>query len=91
MAKKVAKETVKKTPKKYKITVELNGETFVKETDDIKETLLSLKPEIVYSEVEIKVEKGEITTDRHLNLRQSRNLFINESFMDVFVINLMLE
>lgn len=91
MAKKTPVKKVKETPKQYKVTALINGETFVKETDDIKETLLSLKPDMVYSELEVKVEKGGISTDRHLNLRQSRNLFINDSFMDVFISNLMLE
>ncbi len=91
MAKKAPIKKVKATPKLYKITAQINGEVFERETDDIKETLLSIKPEMLYSEMDVKVEKGGISTDRHLNLRQGRNLFINDSFMDVFISNLMLE
>lgn len=82
----------KKAPKKeFKLTVQMNGEVFERETDNIKETLLEIRPEMLYTELDIKVEKGGISTERHLNLRQGRNLFINDSFVDVFISNLMLE
>lgn len=92
---KTIKKEVKKTPstpratKKYSITVYMNGEVYTTKTNDIKEALLSLKPDFVHTEIDMIITKGKEVFDRHLNLRQARNLFINEDFMDIFIINLM--
>ena len=81
---------VKKTIKpKYELIMQFNGETFTTKTNDIKEAILSLKPEILYTEIYITVTKGELVMERFLNLKRGRNLFINEDFINVFIINLL--
>jgi hypothetical protein len=91
MKKEIKKEVnkPKKEVKEYKVVAMFNDEKFEIETNDIKEALLSIRPEMLNSEVDIKIYKGSQETERHLNLRQGRNLFINESFLDVFIANLM--
>lgn len=91
MPKKTTKKAAVKEVKQFKITAIFNDQVIELETNDIKETLTSIKPELLNTEVDIKVQKGDQITERHLNLRQGRNLFINESFLDVFISNLMLE
>lgn len=81
------KKSVKLT-KLYKIAVQFNGLTFKKRTDDIEKTILALKPEALHTEVYITIQKGHDLMERRLDLRQGRNLFINDDFRQVFLSNL---
>ena len=91
-AKKVKKKTPKKTVVKKLYTLEMifNGLKKSVETNDIKKAILKLKPEILYTEIYIKIKKGDYTFERRLNLKQGKNLFINEDFLNVFVTNLLI-
>ncbi len=82
----------KAAPKKklYKLKMLVNGLEFKKNTDNLDETILKLKPEMVYTEAYITVSKGKEVSERRLNLRQAKNLFINENFRQVFINNLLL-
>ena len=83
------KEIIKKPVEKlYTLEMFFNGETFSVLTDDIKKSILELKPEILYTEIYIKIMKGEYIFERKLDLKQGKNLFINEDFLNVFVVNL---
>jgi hypothetical protein len=76
--------------KKYTIIAEINGTKITKKTDDIKATLLSLKPEILYLGLYLTVKKGKDVISRNLNLIQTKRLFATEEMMDIFIMNLML-
>ena len=76
--------------KKYTIIAEINGVKITKRTDDIKKTLLSLKPEILYLGLNLTIKKGKDVISRNLNLVQSKRLFMGEDVMDIFIMNLML-
>lgn len=67
-----------------------NGLKFVKRTNELAETILKLKPEILYTEVYVTVTKGTEVSERKLSLRQGKNLFINEDFLQIFINNLLL-
>jgi hypothetical protein len=86
------KVTPKVTPKEKPIKLEMffNGLEFSTKTDDLKKAILKLKPEILYTEVYIKISKGEYVFERRFNLKQGKNLFINEDFLNVFVNNLLI-
>lgn len=90
MAKKASAKVSRSTkPKKYKLEMFFNGQRFDTETDNIREAILSFKPDSLYTEVFISIIRGEHIMDRKLNLRQGKNLFINNDFMEVFISNLL--
>jgi hypothetical protein len=78
---------------KYNLTLLLNGETKKKRTENIKDAILSLKPEVLYTEVYVIVSKvgSKDKIERNLNLIQGKKLFNNEDFLDVFILNLLLD
>lgn len=76
---------------KYNLTLLFNGETKKKRTENIKDTILSLKPEVLYTEVYVILSEvgSKNKTERRLSLRQGKQLFNSDSFLDVFIINLL--
>lgn len=91
MAKKTTQKTIKKAdkPKAYAIEMFFNGAFFNAETDNLAETILSLKPEVLYTEIFITITKGEYVFDRKLTLTQGKRLFLSEEFMEVFISNIL--
>jgi len=75
----------------YNLTLKFNGEELTKRRKDIKQAILSLKPEWLHTEVYVTLKKGDDVRERKLNLTQGKNLFRNEDFLDVFVMNLLLK
>lgn len=71
----------------------MNGETIKKRTENIKDAILSLKPEVLVTEIYVNVQKvgSKDITERKLNLVQGKKLFRDENFLDVFIMNLLLE
>lgn len=78
------------TKRPYKLTMIFNGMTFVKQTDDIAKAILSLKPDVLYTDIYITVKQGKEITERKLNLKQGKNLFVNEDYLPIFINNLLL-
>lgn len=79
---------------RYTIKIEYNGEVKKKTTDDIKSGILSLAPkEAVYTEAFFSINKvgSKDRVERMLNLKQARQLFNSENFLDAFLGNLQLE
>lgn len=89
----VIKTTQKKikTTGKYDITIGMNGETYSCITDNVKEYILSLKPELLFSEIYVTIKTTEDIIERKLNLIQGKRLFSDEMNMDIFINNLFLE
>jgi len=75
----------------YSVEMLFNGLSFKKRTQDIAKTILSFKPETLYTEVYVIVKKGKDVTERRLNLKQGKNLFVNEDYLPIFINNLLLE
>lgn len=68
-----------------------NGLKFLKKTNDIAETILKLKPDVLHTDIYVTVSKQkEILAERKLNLIQGRKLFLDEGFLQVFINNLLL-
>jgi hypothetical protein len=79
---------------KYNISLEYNGEIKKKRTENVREGILSLAPkEAVYTEAFFTIQRvgKKDKVERMLNLRQARQLFNNENFLDAFLGNLQLE
>lgn len=78
---------------KYNLTLLLNGLTIKKRTENIKDAILSLSPEVLYTEIYVIVSKvgSKDKIERRLNLTQGKKLFNNEDFLDAFINNLLLD
>lgn len=90
IVKKVAtKKVVKKEEaKEYHIVIKLNDNVFEFDTDDLRETILSVKPEFLRTRVLLEITKGGKTLDRMYYLQQGKMLFINKYAMDTLLKNL---
>jgi len=79
----------------YTLTGRINEIEFKKRTPDLKKTIMDLKPEFVFCDTYITLSKGsgkdKVVTERKLNLKQGKQLFNNEIFLDVFIDNLLME
>jgi len=78
--------------KTFQLKGKINEVPFSKRTSDIKKTLLELKPDFVYTDSYFTLSTGtgakKISTERKLNLLQSKRLFNNENVLDIFIMNL---
>lgn len=75
----------------YSVKFIFNGEEYNAKDTDIRNAILKIKPEHLLTEIFAQVEyKGNII-ERHLSLVQGKRLFINDDFLDVFIINLNFE
>lgn len=75
----------------YNLTLKFNGETFNKRPKDVRKAILSLKPDWLHTEVYVTIKKGNDIRERKLNLIQGKKLFNDENFLQVFIINLLLQ
>jgi hypothetical protein len=78
-------------PKTYTLKLIFNGLTFTKRGSDIAKMILSVKPEVLYTEIYVVMGKKGDTIERRLNLIQGRKLFTNDDFLEIFINNLLLE
>lgn len=74
--------------KTYSLWVKFNGIEKRKRTDDLNETLKSLKPDWLHTEMYVKVKKGDTTSERHLNLIQAKRMFSDDLSREIFINNL---
>lgn len=74
--------------KTYSLWVKFNGIEKRKHTDDLNETLKSLKPDWLHTEMYVKVKKGDTTSERHLNLIQAKRMFSDDLSREIFINNL---
>lgn len=74
--------------KTYSLWVKFNGIEKRKRTDDLNETLKSLKPDWLHTEMYVKVKKGDTTSERHLNLIQAKRMFSDDISREIFINNL---
>ena len=74
--------------KTYSLWVKFNGIEKRKRTDDLNETLKSLKPDWLHTEMYVKVKKGDTTSERHLNLVQAKRMFSDDMTREIFINNL---
>ena len=67
-----------------------NGETFETDTDNLEETILSVKPDVLFTEIYITISNDDFTRDRRQSLEQGKKLFNSDEYREVFLINLAL-
>jgi hypothetical protein len=81
--------------KLFYITASFNGEIYKKRSKDIRNAILSLKPETLYTEVYFTVSTGsgknKDISERRLNLTQAKRIFSDETALDIFINNLLLQ
>jgi len=73
------------------LTLSFNGETYNKRPKDVKEAILSVKPQFLYTDVYVTLKDKNDVRERKLNLYQGRKLFLDENFLDIFIMNLLLK
>lgn len=88
--KKVVKKKTTKAPLKYEYTIvaQFNDEVHTFETNDIRESLLSVKPQFLKTRVLLSITKGERTLEKMYYAQHGRQLFINRYAMDALLKNL---
>lgn len=74
------------------LTLSFNGETYTKRPKDVKAAIISVKPQLLFTDVYVtlKNNKNDVR-ERKLNLHQGRKLFQDENFLEVFVMNLLMK
>ena len=71
---------------KYKLELTFNGETFTKETDDLKKAFMDMKQEAVHTEGYITITNEDSNTfQRRLDLVKLRKLFADKETLDIFI------
>lgn len=80
------------TETKYNLKFIFNEKENIKRTSDIKGAILSLKPDMVYTESYFVISPvgSKDLTERHLNLPDTKKLFRDEQYLDIFINNLLL-
>jgi len=76
------------------LILKFNGKEYKKRPkteDDIKEAILSVKPETMLTEMYITFKRGSDVRERRLTLHQARQLFINDQYLDILVMNLIIK
>lgn len=76
--------------KLFTITFNLNGEKKVKRTKDIEKAILQVQPEVIYTESFVTIQQGKERLDRHLNLTETKKLFRDSMFREIFINNLLI-
>lgn len=74
----------------YHLKMTFNGETFEVDTDNIGEAILTLKPEVLFTEIYLTISLGDFVRERRQTLDQEKKLFNNDEYLEVFLINLAL-
>lgn len=90
MPKKAEAKTAPKKKKEYLLEAMFNDEAFSVETDNVDEALVALKPDLLLTEVYVKLTKGEAVCERRLSLNEARRVFSNEANREVLVSNLLI-
>ena len=70
---------------KYQLELTFNGGTQTKETEDLKEAFMEMKPDVVHTEGYISIKNGDLVFQRKLDLVKLRKLFNNKETLDVFI------
>ena len=76
--------------KTYSLWAKFNGLEVRRRTNDLNETIKTLKPDWLHTEVYFKVKKGDTPSERHLNLIQAKRVFSDDFHREVFINNLLL-
>ncbi len=69
----------------FHVHAELNGQVFDVDTDDVRTTILSFKPEFLKTSLKLKISKGDVIRDRFLYSARAKILFTNPYTLDAFI------
>lgn len=79
----------RKPTDKYTLSISMNGEVFLRKTNNIKEELQKFTPEQVFTEVYINITKGMADFTRRLTLPNAKRLFRDQEYQEIFLNNLL--
>lgn len=71
--------------KQYHLVIEMNGEVFECDTNDLKESILEFKPLVVKTKVIFKITKGDLYCEKIVFVRRARMIFRKNLFMKIFL------
>ena len=74
----------------YFLTMNFNNGVFSCWTNDLKISMLSFKPQQLFTEGYIRIQKGNANFERKYDLVQLRKIFNDVEQLDLFINNLML-
>jgi len=77
-------------PKKYSVTMQLNGIVLTEKADTVDEALLALKPDTLLTEVYVTATDGKEVAERRLSLQMAKRVFTDDTTRQVFAQNLLL-
>lgn len=83
--KKVKKVSKKEVVKKYHLIMKFNGQVHDLYTDNLEESIMSLKPLYLKTFMTIRVEENGKVCDRVVLLKKGRMLFKRPSWLKVFL------
>lgn len=69
----------------YQLKVSMNNEVLEYETEDLKKSLLSFKPEDVNTEVYITIVKDGADFTKLFKMPDAKHLFRDEELLDIFL------
>jgi len=76
------------------LILKFNGKEYKKRPkseDSIKEAILSVKPELLMTEMYVTLKENGHIRERLLTLFNGRQLFNSDDYLDVFVMNLIMK
>jgi hypothetical protein len=79
----------KTQPEKYTLSISMNGEVIERKTNNLKKELQKFKPEQIFTEVYIVIDKGMANFVRRFTLPNAKKLFRDEQTLDIFLNNLL--
>ena len=88
--KKVVKEKEEKPKGQYHMTVLLGGNTFETDTDDLKASILALKPQKIVNKVIVRIKRGDSKIEKVLFVYPARRIFNIPLATEFFVKNMIL-
>ncbi len=86
----VAKVVKEEAPKLYSFSVKICDQVLSTKTDELLETILSIKPKMLKGKVLFIISNGKKTIEKTMMPFQARKLFSNKMTAEFFTKNIML-
>ena len=80
----------KTKPKKFSVTMQINGKVLTEKSDSLEDAILAMKPDVLLTEVYVTAKKGKEMSERRLGLNEAKKMFLDDVARQVFIQNLLL-
>jgi len=78
------------TTDRITFTMSFNGEVYTKRPTDLDKAILSLRPEILFTDIFMTVKRGTHETIKRLTLPEGRKLFNDSDMREITINNLLI-